>query len=133
MVPLPRYSSVAGIPVEELLPKSKIEKIIERTRNAGAEIIKLEKDTSAFYAPASSLVQMIEAILKDRKMVLPVATYLQGEYGIKGIFMGVPVVLGSKGVERIIELKLTKEEKKQVEVSAGRIRDLVCRIDKEVC
>jgi malate dehydrogenase len=133
MVPLPRYSSVAGIPIEELLSKEKIGRIIERTRNAGAEIIRLEKETSAFYAPASSLVQMIEAMIKDKKMVLPCASYLNGEYGIKGIFLGVPVVLGSGGVEKVVELKLTKEEKKQVEISAGRIRDLVCKVDKEVC
>lgn len=130
MVPLPRYSSVEGIPVTELLDNKTIKKIIERTRDAGAEIMTLEKESSAFYAPASSLVQMVEAMLKDKRMVLPCASYLEGEYGIKGIFMGVPVVLGSEGVGRVVELELTAEEKRQMEVSAGRIRDLVLRMGK---
>jgi malate dehydrogenase len=133
MVPLPRYSSVAGIPLTELLGRDGIYKIIKRTRNAGAEIISLEKESSAFYAPASSLVQMIEAVIRDKRMVLPCAAYLNGEYGIKGIFMGVPVILGSRGIDRIVELKLTKEEKREVEKSSVKIRELVCQIDKEVC
>lgn len=128
MVPLPRYTSVAGIPVSELITKAKIDRIIERTVNAGAEIIKLEKDSSAFYAPASSLVTIVDSILKDKKKILPCAAYLDGEYGLKGIFMGVPVVLGSKGVEKIIELKLTSEEKKAVKVSGGKIAELVKRL-----
>ncbi len=133
MVPLPRYASVAGIPLMELLDKKKIDRIIERTRNAGAEIIKLEKESSAYYAPASSLVQMIEAILKDKKRILPCAAYLEGEYGIRGIFIGVPCMLGSNGIEKIFELKLTKEEQTKVKKSADKIRELVCQIDKEVC
>ena len=133
MVPLPRYSSVEGIPVTEFLDKKRIAGIIERTRDAGAEILKLEKGSSAFYAPASSLVQMMEAILKDKRMVLPCASYLKGEYGIKGIFMGVPVVLGSRGIERVVELELTKEEAREVGQSSRKIRELVCRIEPEVC
>ena len=133
MVPLPDHSSVAGIPITELLPENKIKKLIERTRKGGAEIIALEKESSAYFAPASSLVQMIEAILKDKKMILPCAAYLQGEYGIKGIFMGVPVTLGSNGVEKILELSLTKEEKQQLMQSAKAIKDLVCKIDEGVC
>lgn len=125
MVPLPRYTSVAGIPVGELIQKAKLQKLIERTVNAGAEIIKLEKDSSAFYAPASSLVTMVDAILKDKKKILPCAAYLDGEYGLKGIFMGVPVILGSKGVEKIIELDLTKEEKQAVKASGEKISELI--------
>lgn len=133
MVPLPDHSSVAGIPITELLPENKIKKIVERTRYGGAEIIKLEKESSAYFAPASSLVQMIEAILKDKKMVLPCAAYLEGEYGIRGIFMGVPVILGSRGIEKILELSLAKKEKEELARSAQAIRDLVCQIDRGVC
>lgn len=125
MVPLPRYTSVAGIPVTEMIQKTKLQKLIERTVNAGAEIIKLEKDSSAFYAPASSLVTMVDAILKDKKKILPCAVYLDGEYGLKDIFMGVPVILGSKGVEKIIELDLTKEEKQEVKASGEKISELI--------
>lgn len=125
MVPLPRYATVGGIPITEMLTKEKINKIIERTVNAGAEIIKLEKDSSAFYAPASSLVAMVDSILNDKKTILPCAVYLNGEYGIKDIFMGVPVVLGSKGVEKIVKLKLTKDEMSAVKKSADKIKDLV--------
>ncbi|MFI5412745.1 MAG: malate dehydrogenase [Candidatus Micrarchaeales archaeon] len=125
MVPLPRYTSVSGIPVSELIHKARLQKLIERTVNAGAEIIKLEKDTSAFYAPASSLVAMVEAILGDKKKILPCAAYLDGEYGLKGIFMGVPVVIGGKGIEKIIELDLTKEEKQAVRTSGEKIGALV--------
>jgi malate dehydrogenase len=125
MVPLPRYTSVAGIPVSELIPKAKLQKLIERTVNAGAEIIKLEKDSSAFYAPASSLVTMVDTILKDKKKILPCAVYLDGEYGLKGIFMGVPVILGSRGVEKVIELDLTKEEKQAVKASGEKISELI--------
>ncbi len=128
MVPLPRYTSVAGIPVTEVLDKAKISRLIDRTINAGAEIIKLEKDSSAFYAPASSLATMVDSILKDKKKILPCAAYLDGEYGLKGIFMGVPVVLGSKGVEKIIELELTKEEKQAVKTSGGKIQELVKKL-----
>lgn len=125
MVPLPRHSSVSGIPLTELLPKNKIKKLVERTRNAGAEIISLEKDSSAYYSPASSITQMVESILKDKKRIFPASAYLQGEYGVKGIFMGVPVVLGKKGIEKIIEIKLNSEEKSAFKKSVGAVKKLV--------
>ncbi len=125
MVPLPRYTTVSGTPVEDLLSKEKLAKIVDRTRNAGAEIIRLEKESSAFYAPAASLALMIEAMLKDKKMTLPCAAYLDGEYGISGIFMGVPVVLGAKGIEKVVELKLNSEEKALVKLSAEKIKGSV--------
>ncbi len=124
MVPLPRYSSVGGTPIEELMSKPKIERIAARTRDAGAEIIKLEQ-SSAFYAPASSLVLMIESMLKDKKMTLPCAAYLEGEYGINGIFMGVPVVLGANGIEKIVELKLDDAEAALVRTSADKIKESI--------
>ncbi|HUC38845.1 MAG TPA: malate dehydrogenase [Candidatus Acidoferrum sp.] len=129
MVPLPNNAFVNGIPIKELIGKGTIDKIIERTRNGGAEIIGLEKDSSAFYAPASSLVAMIESMLNDRKEVLPCAAYLDGEYGIKGIFMGVPVVLGSKGVEKVVELKLTRDESAAMKASADKVRALAKQVD----
>ena len=130
MVPLPGHSSVNGIPITGLIQKEKLDSIIERTRNAGAEVIKLEA-SSAFYAPASSLVMMIEAMLKDKRVVLPCAAYLNGEYGINGIFMGVPVVLGKNGVEKVIELELTDEERERLNGSAEKVRALAEEIDKE--
>ena len=125
MVPLPRYSTVAGIPLPELLPKDKLEAIVTRTRKGGAEIVNLLKTGSAYYAPSAAAVEMVEAILKDKKKILPCAVYLEGEYGIKGLFVGVPVKLGSKGVEQIIEIKLTAEEKAALEKSASSVRELV--------
>jgi len=125
MVPLPAHTTVNGIPVKDLLFPEKINAIIERTRNAGAEILALEKESSAFYAPAASLTQMIEAIVKDKHRVLPCAAYLNGEYGIKGIFMGVPVQLGSVGIEKILELGLTDKEKEELMKSANSIKELV--------
>lgn len=122
MVPLPRYCTVSGIPITELLPKEKIDKIVERTRKAGGEIVALLKTGSAYYSPSAAVVQMIEAILKDKKRILPCAAYLEGEYGLKDIYFGVPVKLGSKGVEAIIEVSLTDEEKKAVEKSAQAVR-----------
>src|SRR6202795_626955 len=110
MVPLPRYSTVAGIPITELISRDRIDAIVDRTRNGGAEIVNLLK-TSAWYAPAAATVEMVEAILKDKRKILPCAVYLQGEYGYKGLFVGVPVKLGSKGMEQIIEIKLTSDEK----------------------
>src|SRR6184192_3171086 len=107
MVPLPRYSTVAGIPITELLPPDKIQALVTRTANGGAEIVGLLKSGSAYYAPAASAVEMVEAILKDKKKILPCAAYLEGEYGIKGLFVGVPVKLGAKGVEEVVEIKLT--------------------------
>jgi len=124
MVPLPRYSTVAGIPITELLAKDRIEALVERTRNGGAEIVGLLKSGSAYYAPASAAVEMAESILKDKKKILPCAAYLEGEYGINELFMGVPVKLGAKGAEEIIEITLTKEEKDALQKSAAAVQEL---------
>ena len=125
MVPLPRYSNVAGIPLPDLLPKDKIDAIVERTRKGGAEIVGLLKTGSAYYAPSAGAVEMVEAILKDKKKVLPCAAYLEGEYGINGLFVGVPVKLGSKGIEEIVQIKLTAEENAELQKSANSVRELV--------
>lgn len=125
MVPLPRYSTVAGIPITELMSPQRIEALVERTRNGGAEIVGLLKTGSAYYAPASAAVEMAEAILKDKKKILPCAAYLTGEYGIHDLFIGVPVKLGENGAEEIIEIKLTDEEKKALDHSADAVRKLV--------
>src|SRR6266481_1055442 len=125
MVPLPRYSTVAGIPLPDLLPKDRIDSIVERTRKGGAEIVNLLKTGSAYYAPSAAAVEMVEAILKDKKKILPCAVFLEGEYGISGLFVGVPVKLGSKGVEQIIEIKLTAEENMALQKSAGAVKELV--------
>ena len=124
MVPLPRYSTVAGIPITELISKERIDAIVDRTRNGGAEIVNLLK-TSAWYAPGASTVEMVEAILKDKRKILPCAAYLQGEYGYDGLFVGVPVKLGRNGLEEIIQIKLTDEEKAGLDKSAGAVRELV--------
>src|SRR5213075_3202734 len=110
MVPLPRFSTCAGIPIPELLSKDQIDAIVKRTAGGGAEIVSLLKTGSAYYAPAASTVEMVEAILKDKKKVLPCAAYLEGEYGISGSFVGVPVKLGSRGVEKVYQVKLQAEE-----------------------
>jgi len=128
MVPLPRYSTVAGIPVTELMPKEKLDRIVQRTRDGGAEIVKLLKTGSAFYAPSAAAVEMTEAILKDKKKILPCAIYLEGEYGIKGLFVGVPAKLGAKGCEEVIQIKLTPEEQTALEKSAGAVKELVAVI-----
>ncbi|MGB6430690.1 MAG: malate dehydrogenase, partial [Candidatus Acidiferrales bacterium] len=125
MVPLPRYSTVAGIPLPDLLPKEKIDAIVDRTRKGGAEIVNLLKTGSAYYAPSAAVVEMVEAILKDKKKILPCAAYLDGEYGIKGLYVGVPVKLGARGVEQIIEIKLTPEENAALQKSAASVRELV--------
>lgn len=125
MVPVPRYTTVAGIPVTDILPKNKLDAIIERTRQGGAEIVKLLKTGSAFYAPSAAVVEMVDAIFHDRKKILPCAAYLEGEYGIHGLFVGVPVKLGAGGIEEIIELKLTSEEQAGLEKSADAVRELV--------
>src|SRR6266436_2910119 len=125
MVPLPRYSTVAGIPLPDLLPKDRIDAIVERTRKGGAEIVNLLKTGSGYYAPSAAAVEMVEAILKDKKKILPCAVYLDGEYGIKGLFVGVPVKLGSKGVEQIIEIKLTADENAALQKSSASVRELV--------
>ncbi len=124
MVPLPRYSTVAGIPITELLSQDRIDALVERTRNGGAEIVSLLKTGSAYYAPASAAVEMAESILKDKKKILPCAAYLQGEYGCQDLFIGVPVKLGSKGVEDIIEITLTDEEKQALQKSAAAVQEL---------
>jgi malate dehydrogenase len=124
MVPLPRYSSVAGIPLTELLDAATIERIVQRTRDGGAEIVKHLKTGSAFYAPSAAAVEMVEAILKDKKKILPCAAYLEGEYGIKGYYIGVPCKLGERGLEQIIEIKLTPEEEKALKKSADSVKEL---------
>lgn len=128
MVPLPRYSTVAGIPITELLSKERIDALVERTANGGAEIVGLLKTQSAYYAPASAAVEMAESILKDKKKILPCAAYLEGEYGINGLFIGVPVKLGAKGIEEIIEISLRDEEKAALDKSADAVRDLLKRL-----
>jgi malate dehydrogenase len=124
MVPLPRYSTVAGIPITDLLPADRIAAISERTANGGAEITKLV-GTSAWFAPGASAAAMVEAILKDQKKIMPCSVYLQGEYGIRDLFVGVPVKLGARGVEQIIEIKLTPEENVALQKSAGAVKELV--------
>ncbi|MFH1081748.1 MAG: malate dehydrogenase [Pseudomonadota bacterium] len=125
MVPLPRYSTVAGIPITELLPPERIDELVARTRSGGAEIVGLLKTGSAYYAPASAAVEMAESILKDRKKILPCAAYLEGEYGIRGLFVGVPVKLGAGGIEQIIEINLTPEERTALDKSAASVQELV--------
>jgi malate dehydrogenase len=128
MVPLPRYSTVAGIPITELMSKETLDRLVQRTRDGGAEIVKLLKTGSAFFAPSAAAVEMAEAILKDKKKILPCAAYLEGEYGIKGLFVGVPCKLGSNGLEEIIQIKLTPEEQTALEKSAGAVKELVAVI-----
>jgi malate dehydrogenase len=125
MVPLPRYSTVAGIPITELMSPERIESLVKRTRNGGAEIVGLLKTGSAYYAPASGAVEMAEAILKDKKKILPCATYLEGQYGIQDLFVGVPVKLGSEGVEEILQIHLTQEEQSALRHSAEAVSELV--------
>lgn len=125
MVPLARYSTVAGIPVTELIPRDRLEAIIQRTRGGGAEIVRLLKQGSAYYAPSAAVTEMVEAILKDKKKILPCAAFLQGEYGINDLFMGVPVKLGRSGLEDVIQINLTTEEKTQLQKSAGAVQELV--------
>ncbi len=125
MVPLPRYSTVAGIPITELLPREKIDALVKRTANGGAEIVALLKSGSAYYAPAAATVEMVEAILKDKKKILPCAAYLDGQYGVKGLYVGVPVKLGRGGVEQVVEIRLTPDEQAAFEKSAAAVRELV--------
>ena len=124
MVPLPRYSTVAGIPLTELLPRETIARLVQRTRDGGAEMIGLLK-TGAWYAPGSSVVEMIDAVLNDRKKILPCSAYLEGEYGISGLFVGVPVKLGAAGIEQVIEISLTLEERAALQRSAAAVKELV--------
>jgi malate dehydrogenase len=125
MVPLARYSTVAGIPITELMDKATLDRLIQRTRDGGAEIVKYLKTGSAYYAPSSAATEMVEAILKDKKKILPCAAYLQGEYGIKGLFVGVPCKLGARGLEQIIEIKLTDDEQAALKKSADAVQELV--------
>ena len=125
MVPLPRYSTVAGIPITELIRPDRLEALIQRTRDGGAEIVKLLKEGSAYYAPSAAICAMVEAILRDKKKILPCAAYLQGEYGISNLYIGVPVKLGRGGAEEIIQINLTTEEKAQLQRSAKAVQDLV--------
>ncbi len=125
MVPLPRYSTVAGIPITELMSPDRVQALVDRTANGGAEIVALLKAGSAYYAPAASTFEMVDAILRDRKRVLPCATLLQGEYGVDGLFVGVPVVLGARGMERVIEIALTADEQAAFDRSAAAVRELV--------
>ena len=124
MVPLPRYSTVAGIPITELMPADRVDAIVERTRNGGAEIVSLLKTGSAYYAPASAAVEMAESILKDKKKVLPCAVYLEGEYDLNDLFIGVPAKLGAGGIEQIVEIKLTNEESAALKKSAAAVQEL---------
>ncbi|HON58151.1 MAG TPA: malate dehydrogenase [Smithella sp.] len=130
MVPLPRFSTVAGVPITELMPRDRIEALVERTRKGGAEIVGLLKTGSAYYAPASGAVEMAEAILKDKKKILPCAAYLEGEYGISGLFVGVPVKLGKKGVEQILQINLSPEETDALHQSAAAVRELVTAMER---
>ena len=125
MVPLVRYTTAGGIPVSELIPKERLESIVQRARDGGAEIVGLLKTGSAFYAPAAAGAQMVEAILLDKKRILPCAAYLEGEYGIEGLFVGVPVKLGAKGIEQIMQIELTGEEQAALKRSAGEVKELV--------
>jgi malate dehydrogenase len=124
MVPLPRYSTVAGIPITELIPPDRLEALVQRTRDGGAEIVKHLKTGSAYYAPSAAATEMVEAILKDKKKILPCAAYLQGEYGIDGYYIGVPCKLGAAGLEQIIEIKLTPEEDAALKKSAEAVKEL---------
>ncbi len=125
MVPITRLSSVSGIPLSELLDPAALERLVQRTRDGGAEIVKYLKTGSAYYAPSAAAVEMVESILKDKKKVLPCAAYLDGEYGIHGLYVGVPVKLGAQGIEKIYELKLTAEEKAQLDKSAAAVDELI--------
>jgi malate dehydrogenase len=123
MVPLISYTTVSGIPVSQLMDKAKLDAIVDRTRNGGAEIVKYLKTGSAYYAPSAAAVQMCEAIVLDQKRVLPCAAWLQGEYGMKDLFLGVPCVLGRKGLEKILDVKLTAEERTALEKSAAAVKE----------
>ncbi len=125
MVPITRLSTVGGIPITELLPAETIKKIVDRTVKGGGEIVALLKTGSAFYAPSAATVQMVDAILLDKKQILPCAAYLEGEYGIKGLVVGIPAKLGKNGIEQIIEIRLTPEEKAALQKSAEAVKELV--------
>jgi malate dehydrogenase len=124
MVPLSRYSTMAGIPITELIEPEKLKALETRTANGGAEIVKYLKTGSAYYAPSAAAVEMVEAILKDKKKILPCAAYLEGEYGINGLYVGVPCKLGAKGIEKIIQIKLTEDEQAALQRSADAVKEL---------
>ncbi len=128
MVPLPRYSTVGGVPITELLSAERIAALVDRTRNGGAEVVALLKTGSAFYAPAASVAQMVDAIINDRGTILPCAALLNGEFGVTGLFVGVPVKLGRKGIERIVEIELSDEERKAFDHSTDAVRELVATL-----
>jgi malate dehydrogenase len=125
MVPISRLTSVSGIPLSELLDQAVIDRLVDRARNGGAEIVKYLKTGSAYYAPSAAAVEMVESILKDKKKVLPCAAYLEGEYGINGLFVGVPVKLGARGIEKIYQIRLQDDEKAALEKSAGAVKELI--------
>lgn len=129
MVPLPRYTTVSGVPITDLMSKEQIDRLVDRTRNGGAEIVSLLKNGSAFLAPGASVVKMIEAVLQDKKRIMPCTAYLEGEYGWNGIFFGVPVKLGITGIEKVIELKLTQEEKTALNKSAEEVKKQIAEVD----
>ncbi|MEZ8221914.1 malate dehydrogenase (NAD) [Candidatus Fervidibacteria bacterium JGI MDM2 JNZ-1-D12] len=131
MVPLPRYTTVAGVPITELLPPDVIERINDRTRKAGTEIVNLLKTGSAYYAPGAAVAEMVEAIVRDKKRLMPCSVLLQGEYGLRDVFIGVPIILGKNGVERIVELKLTEEELKALHQSAEEVRKGIADYEAE--
>ncbi len=131
MVPLPRYTTISGIPVTEFIPQDKLNAIIERTKKGGGEIVGLLKTGSAYYAPAAAAVQMVEAIIKDKKRILPASVLLQGEYGLQGLFFGVPIKLGAAGMEKIIELSLTDEEKALAARSAALVKDSIAALPEQ--
>jgi malate dehydrogenase len=125
MVPFPRYTTVSGIPISHFIPQERLDAIIERTRKGGGEIVKYLKTGSAYYAPSLAITEMVESIVKDKKKILPCAAYLEGEYGINGIYFGVPVKLGAGGVEEVIEIDLTEEEKKAIKESEAAVRNVI--------
>lgn len=129
MVPLPRYSTIGGVPITELMPKDDIDKIIERTRKGGAEIVGYLKTGSAYYAPAAAVAKMVECIVRDKRRILPCSAYLRGEYGIDGLFVGVPVMLGKNGVEKIIELELIPEEREALHTSASAVKKVIEKLE----
>lgn len=125
MVPLARMCTVAGVPISQLIPAERIEQIVQRTRDGGAEIVKLLGTGSAYFAPSASVLQMVDSILLDKKMIMPCAAYLQGEYGINGLFVGVPVKLGAQGIEQIVEVELSESERALLKKSADAVKELV--------
>ena len=125
MVPLARMCTVAGVPISQLMPAERIEQIVQRTRDGGAEIVKLLGTGSAYFAPSASVLQMVDSILLDKKMIMPCAVYLQGEYGINGLFVGVPAKLGANGVEQIVEIELSENERAMLQNSAEAVKELV--------